>query len=991
MVKEIETVRGRVVRSLPALAWIIGTVITLTAGCGGEEFAQLPAVPDDGGDSSSDVKPEGSAGSKPDAEAGVEAGDADASKIDAEASTDGDADAGCPQGQKLCSGECVAKDDPATGCAAVACDPCAVPHATATCGDAGACAIGACDEGFEDCDQSSANGCEGNLQNDPKNCKTCGNECPSATGTPVCESGVCGVSDCNAGQGDCDDDKANGCEVDLTTTTAHCGFCGNACDIPYASEKCESSACVVDVCDTGRGNCNSDHADGCEVDLTGTVAHCGACDTPCTVGGNAQPMCLDSKCTTQCDVPFRDCNKDVVDGCEIDTSTNALHCSACDTPCVLLHATPVCSSSQCAVGVCDTNWGDCDTLAASGCETDLQTTVAHCGGCNAPCPVPANATATCAGGTCGYTCNGTWQDCDGDATNGCEFDLASDPNHCGACGTVCTTANGTAGCSAGLCVIASCNLGWLNCDGEVATGCETNGLNNDAHCGQCNNACLLEHAAGDCVGGSCQYVCAHPWEDCSGAIDSCSINTDTDTQNCGACGTKCNHPNATEICDTGVCEITGCSGTYADCNGQVPDGCESNLMSDPGHCGVCTKACSYANANALCVGGGCVMGDCLGSFEDCDGNIVNGCESDTMTSLQHCGACLQPCALPHAAESCNSGTCTMGACEAGYTNCDNNTANGCEAQLASDPQNCGACGHDCLGGTCTAGKCDPFALATLQSTPWSIAVDATHVYWTNRAGSAGSVQRVPIAGGAVQPLASNQNDSDGLAINSNNVYWANVGGGTVNMTMKAGGGAITTVASGQLAPAGVAATDSIVVWTNWTGNSIWKANANGTGASVVTTTSVAQSLNPHRIATNGSHIWWTSWGNGRVRRVAVGGGAVTEIASSQDHPLGIAVDGTYAFWTNDYDAKVMRADVAGGGGVTTMATGQNKPSGVAVDASYVYFTSSDLGVVRRMLKNGSTIETLATGQGAPTFLAVDAVSVYWTNATGGTVMRLRLP
>ena len=992
MVKEINTVRGGVVRALPALAWIIGTVVTLSAGCGGDEFAQLPATSEDGGDSSIDVKPEGSAGSKADAEAGViEAGDAaDGAKIDADAAQDVDADAGCPDGQKLCSGKCVGLDDPKTGCAAKGCDACAVPHATASCSDAGACAIEACDDGFEDCDHDSANGCEGNLQSDPKNCKTCGNECPASTGTPVCESGVCGVSDCNTGKGDCDKDKTNGCEVDLTSTTAHCGFCANACAIPYATEKCESSLCVVDVCDTGRGNCNGKQDDGCEVDLTGSVDHCGECDKPCTVGDHAQPMCLDSKCTTQCDAPYGDCNKNPADGCEVDTSTDALHCSGCDKPCVVPNATPACSGATCVVGSCNGGWGNCNSIPADGCETNVQTDPLHCSDCGKPCTVPPHATATCVGGTCGFSCVDSWFDCDGDATNGCEFDLASDPNHCGACGTVCSVANGTAGCSSGLCVIGACNLGFLDCDGQVGTGCEIDGLTNDANCGQCNHACLLEHAASDCVAGTCLFVCAHPWEDCSGVVDSCSVDTDTDEQNCGACGTKCNHPNATEICDTGACKISGCSGTYADCNNQVPDGCESNLMSDPGHCGLCTKACSYANANALCVGGGCVMGSCLGTFQDCDGNPVNGCEADVMTSPAHCGACLQPCDLAHAAETCANGACTMGSCESGYTNCDNDPKNGCESQLANDPKNCGACGHDCLGGTCTAGKCDPFALATLQSTPWSIAVDSKYAYWTNRAGSAGSVQRVSIDGGAVEVLASNQNDPDGLAINATNVYWANVGAGTVNMTLKSGG-AITQVAGSQSQPNGVAATDSIVVWSNWGTGSIWKANANGTGAALLSTTSITPSVNSHRITTNGNYIWWASWGNGRVRRVAAAGGAITEIATSQDHPLNVAVDGTYAFWTNDFDARVMRADVAGGGGSTIMATGQNKPSGLALDATHVYFTSSDLGAVRRMPKTGSTIETLATGQSAPTYMAVDAISVYWTNATGGTVMRLRLP
>ena len=47
---------------------------------------------------------------------------------------------------------------------------------------------------------------------------------------------------------------------------------------------------------------------------------------------------------------------------------------------------------------------------------------------------------------------------------------------------------------------------------------------------------------------------------------------------------------------------------------------------------------------------------------------------------------------------------------------------------ASDPKNCGACGHDCLGGACTAGQCRPVAIWTGRADP-PLYVDAEYVYW----------------------------------------------------------------------------------------------------------------------------------------------------------------------------------------------------------------------------------------------------------------------
>ena len=77
--------------------------------------------------------------------------------------------------------------------------------------------------------------------------------------------------------------------------------------------------------------------------------------------------------------------------------------------------------------VCEGGYGDCDEDYATGCETPLGSTPAHCGACGAAAPrccrtprrrAAARATArwtTCASG---------WGDCDGVASNGCERNTA---------------------------------------------------------------------------------------------------------------------------------------------------------------------------------------------------------------------------------------------------------------------------------------------------------------------------------------------------------------------------------------------------------------------------------------------------------------------------------------------------------------------------------------------------------------------------------------
>jgi sugar lactone lactonase YvrE len=66
----------------------------------------------------------------------------------------------------------------------------------------------------------------------------------------------------------------------------------------------------------------------------------------------------------------------------------------------------------------------------------------------------------------------------------------------------------------------------------------------------------------------------------------------------------------------------------------------------------------------------------------------------------------------------------------------------------------------------------PTTLASGQSSPFGLAVDATSVYWANHVAS-GKVMKVPISGGTPTTLASGQSFPYGIAVDADSVYWAN--------------------------------------------------------------------------------------------------------------------------------------------------------------------------------------------------------------------------
>ncbi len=135
-----------------------------------------------------------------------------------------------------------------------------------------------------------------------------------------------------------------------------------------------------------------------------------------------------------------------------------------------------------------------------------------------------------------------------------------------------------------------------------------------------------------------------------------------------------------------------CIGSLGCCNGSCID-----IQTDTNNCGGCGSQCSAYTSNA-CVDGTCACGsgtECQGGRRCC----TNGCK-DTSSDVYNCGSCGNACGV---GLTCSGGQCFCGStpCVFGESCCGDYCAN-----LTTDPTNCGECGNDCGNGNgCSNGDC----------------------------------------------------------------------------------------------------------------------------------------------------------------------------------------------------------------------------------------------------------------------------------------------
>jgi hypothetical protein len=135
-----------------------------------------------------------------------------------------------------------------------------------------------------------------------------------------------------------------------------------------------------------------------------------------------------------------------------------------------------------------------------------------------------------------------------------------------------------------------------------------------------------------CVAGGCTPGCKSD-VDCAGGVlgpDGGSLGTSgccnhactslETTSNCGGCGNLCDTVHSSGAsCVNQSCSYASCAAGYADCNTTAPNtnGCETNTNTDVDNCGACKRACSSSEVATRHCSGGLCDSTCLTNFGNC--------------------------------------------------------------------------------------------------------------------------------------------------------------------------------------------------------------------------------------------------------------------------------------------------------------------------------------------------------------------------------------
>jgi hypothetical protein len=579
-------------------------------------------------------------------------------------------------------------------------------------------------------------------------------------------------------------------------------------------------------------------------------------------------------------------------------------------------------------------------------------------------------------------------------------------------------------CQAGACV-GVCNPGAKDCSGSNPRTCNSNGqwVSGVA----CSFVCSIGDCVGACVPGdrdcsgliprhcdnsgawvsesACQYVCSGLGA-CSGSCAPSAVDCQSNVpRSCDSNGNWQSGSACQFTCSGGSCGGM-CVPNAKRCNGLGSETCDSNGQWQP------SSTCPY-----VCSGAGVCSGSCVPSSHQCSGNGSQTCDSNgNWQSPQSCqyvcdsssgicggvcvpgaqkcsGAQIQICASNGqwgSASNCAAVTGATVACDAGsnsckatctgsHFDCNGNMADGCEADVSADANNCGVCGHSCCGGACGGGSCGVYVPNI--STPTSGAstpnyeVDQNNLYWVSYSATPNSaISQQPRLGGTTTTVTDTSTSGTATSINSiksdgTKLYWSQSKGGIFSVAIAGMGTSSLTYSS---------MTGNFTVLSNHGAITIFDLGEYGT------------------LALDATHLLWNASSDTNIRwkdRTI----SNPQVVSAQNiavpgSPTSFVSDDTNLYVGSGNHKGLYRSDIASGTGadwITSTATNYSFGR-ISTDKSNVYYpffnytTISEIGLWKKSVVGSAPVQ-LVVDPYIGSYTATDGSYVYYlTNPNGSS-------
>jgi hypothetical protein len=383
--------------------------------------------------------------------------------------------------------------------------------------------------------------------------------------------------------------------------------------------------------------------------------------------------------------------------------------------------------------------------------------------------------------------------------------------------------------------------------------------------------------------------------------------------------------------------------------------------------------------------------------------IECACPGGAPKAVQSCradGSGYDQCACPSTADGGQGDTASS---DAGHTLGPDagSDAPSCSASLDSDSENCGACGHSCLGGACQAGLCAFVELASKQVVPSGLAVGDDAIFWTAEGTSPdyiGNVFALSLSDPTAIPtvIATSQKYPRALTFADGALYWGSYGDGAIGKwTAPTGKSELGVAPSGRFY--NVVADSAHVYFAMEIDPSnnmpptgaVARCPLDGCrGTPEIVATADAKIIG---VAIDSGALFWSVFSsNGAIYRLTLdGASSPIAIAVGQALPINVAAFGGFVYWVNAGSGTVARASADAVATPTILASNQPSPSGLAVDDRGVYWTTNTrTGQLLKLAHGTSTPLVLASAQPSPGHVRLDANYAYWTNTGDGSIRRV---